>query len=164
MLPDSRKPCHQLRQGVNHWQQVWEDNTVGRGGRQNPTGKQDAMKTETKRPINWEMSIMTYCSLQQHLMDSRGLYDDSCCWNVIINFCEQFSVVLGRTERGWLIDWVRLIVPPTQYKSYGDGFLRVKWPNQPLKHWRNTQNTKPNRTKHHNTSELRNTDNTNKTN
>ena len=30
----------------------------------------------------------------------------------------------------WLIDWVRLNVPPTQYRSYGDGFLRVKWPNQ----------------------------------
>jgi len=29
-----------------------------------------------------------------------------------------------------LIDWVRLNVPPTQYRSYGDGFLRVKWPNQ----------------------------------
>ena len=27
-------------------------------------------------------------------------------------------------------DWVRLNVPPTQYRSYGDGFLRVKWPNQ----------------------------------
>ena len=32
----------------------------------------------------------------------------------------------GRT----MIDWVRLNVPPTQYRSYGDGFLRVKWPNQ----------------------------------
>ena len=30
----------------------------------------------------------------------------------------------------WLIDWVRLNVTPTQYRSYGDGFLRVKWPNQ----------------------------------
>ena len=30
----------------------------------------------------------------------------------------------------WLIDWVRLNVPPTHYTSYGDGFLRVKWPNQ----------------------------------
>ena len=30
----------------------------------------------------------------------------------------------------WLIDWVRLNVPPTHYRSYGDGFLRVKWPNQ----------------------------------
>jgi len=32
-----------------------------------------------------------------------------------------------------LIDWVRLNVPATQYRSYhsyGDGFLRVKWPNQ----------------------------------
>ena len=29
-----------------------------------------------------------------------------------------------------LIDWVRLNVPPTHYRSYGDGFLRVKWPNQ----------------------------------
>jgi len=29
-----------------------------------------------------------------------------------------------------LIDWVRLYVPPTHYRSYGDGFLRVKWPNQ----------------------------------
>ena len=28
------------------------------------------------------------------------------------------------------IDWVRLNVPPTHYRSYGDGFLRVKWPNQ----------------------------------
>ena len=27
-------------------------------------------------------------------------------------------------------DWVRLNVPPTHYRSYGDGFLRVKWPNQ----------------------------------
>ena len=29
-----------------------------------------------------------------------------------------------------LIDWVRLNVPPTHYRSYADGFLRVKWPNQ----------------------------------
>ena len=32
-------------------------------------------------------------------------------------------------KNDWLIDWVRLNVPPTQYRSYGDGFLRVKWPN-----------------------------------
>jgi len=34
------------------------------------------------------------------------------------------------TVSSWLIDWVRLNVPPTHYRSYGDGFLRVKWPNQ----------------------------------
>ena len=33
-------------------------------------------------------------------------------------------------NNGYLIDWVRLNVPPTHYRSYGDGFLRVKWPNQ----------------------------------
>jgi len=31
--------------------------------------------------------------------------------------------------QSWLIDWVRLNVPPTHYRSYEDGFLRVKWPN-----------------------------------
>ena len=36
----------------------------------------------------------------------------------------------GWCHRGLLIDWVRLNVPPTHYRSYGDGFLRVKWPNQ----------------------------------
>ena len=36
----------------------------------------------------------------------------------------------------WLIDWVRLNVPPTQYRSYGDGLIywprkdeRLSWPS-----------------------------------
>ena len=41
---------------------------------------------------------------------------------------KDFAANLFRID--WLIDWVRLNVPPTQYRSYGDGFLRVKWPNQ----------------------------------
>ena len=35
-----------------------------------------------------------------------------------------------RPEKRNVVDWVRLNVPPTHYRSYGDGFLRVKWPNQ----------------------------------
>ena len=33
-------------------------------------------------------------------------------------------------DKSNMIDWVRLNVRPTQYRSYGYGFLRVKWPNQ----------------------------------
>jgi len=39
----------------------------------------------------------------------------------------------------WLIDWVRLNVPPTHYRSYGDGFLRIEWPNQQCQ---NTEGTR----------------------
>ena len=33
----------------------------------------------------------------------------------------------------WLIDWVRLNVPPTHYRSYGDGFLRSNDPTNSVK-------------------------------
>ena len=42
----------------------------------------------------------------------------------------EFETIDGDKQNACLIDWVRLNVPPTQYRSYGDGFLQVKWPNQ----------------------------------
>ena len=42
----------------------------------------------------------------------------------------------------YTIDWVRLNVPPTQYRSYGDGFLWIKWPNQQCQ---STEGTLPTR-------------------
>jgi len=40
-----------------------------------------------------------------------------------------------------MIDWVRLNLPPTHYRSYGDGFLRVKWPNQQCQSTEGTHTT-----------------------
>ena len=43
--------------------------------------------------------------------------------------------------RGWLIDWVRLNVPPTHYRSYGDEFLQVRWLNQQCQSTEGTHKT-----------------------
>jgi len=42
----------------------------------------------------------------------------------ITPFCCNVSYSTHITERHRLIDWVRLNVPPTQYRSYGDGTER----------------------------------------
>ena len=62
---------------------------------------------------------------------------------VAVSFARSTSQAIGWKDRVFapvkflagktifkMIDWLRLNVPPTQYRSYGDGFLRVKWPNQ----------------------------------
>ena len=56
----------------------------------------------------------------------------------LTTFIKEFDV--DNDDR--LIDWVRLNVPPTHYRSYGDGFLRVKWPNQQCQRTEGTHKSK----------------------
>ena len=98
------------------------------------------------------LQFRLYCKVQQWLVTK--LYS-SWSTTILYLFTVQLHLVplsswLGGNPSDWLIDWVRLNVPPTQYRSYGGGFLWVKWPNQQCQSTEWTQNT--NRTKHHNTS------------
>ena len=52
-----------------------------------------------------------------------------------------FVIVHGVLCTDWLIDWLRLNVAPTQYRSNGDGFLRVKWPNRQCQSTEGTHKT-----------------------
>ena len=54
------------------------------------------------------------------IIPAAGCFELVDCQVGLLNACFHVQVT----------DWVRLNVPPTQYRSYGDGFLRVKWPNQ----------------------------------
>jgi len=72
-------------------------------------------------------------------------------WHFVLFTCHndiRYEHTWNCTAKG-LIDWVRLNVPPTQYRSYGDGFLRVKWPKQQCQSTEGTLNQiKQNTTMH----------------
>jgi len=90
------------------------------------------------------------CTVQQKLWDPRerepclrGL--EVCSWRGAILFYvylpdnhHSLDVVCPKDR---LIDWVRFNVPPTQYRSYGDRFLQVKWPNQQCQSTEETHKT-----------------------
>jgi len=79
------------------------------------------------------LHISLHCSLHQ-----LYYYTHQFTWNLNVTLqCNRKTLSHTHTHTHThtrtsprLIDWVRLNVPPTHYRSYGDGFLRVKWPNQ----------------------------------
>jgi len=92
-----------------------------------------------------------YLSVQVAWADSHSSMTLACQYSSITNIHITYTRnPLCYKMWCWLIDWVRLNVPPTQYRSYEDGFLRVKWPNQQCQSTEGTHKTKQNRTKHHN--------------
>ena len=62
----------------------------------------------------------------------HGMQTRSCDKNSVRLSVRQSVCLSVCPSDAWIVtnDWVRLNVPPTHYRSYGDGFLRVKWPNQ----------------------------------
>ena len=80
----------------------------------------------------WSSALITLSSAVLPLSLTTPTFPLSpCCLYIGMSLVRR-PAVSACCIRQWtrLIDWVRLNVPPTHYRSYGDRFLRVKWPNQ----------------------------------
>ena len=79
-----------------------------------------------------------HCETRQSMCEARPCFNGArCIEEESTSQCQCLPVRLplyllqSHTNKSCImVDWVRLKVPPTHYRSYGDGFLRVKWPNQ----------------------------------
>ena len=73
------------------------------------------------------------CVVQQSasMISASSWMTDAAAAAAVAALPNRYSLIKGRHVHSMAaVDWVRLNVPPTQYRSYRDGFLRVNWPNQ----------------------------------